>query len=189
MTEEMEISMKQRMPFPPIYTLILLQTLMALIIPRTGLAQGTGYVPGEVIVRYGAGVAAQQIQAIETRFDLTVLSELPHLRLRHYKLPEGVTVPVAIEQLSAIPEVESVDPNVIYRLQGIPSDPLFGEQWGLHNTGQTVQGINGSADADIDWPEAMDLFSPSDYGDGGRDRLGCCARPPGDHLERLGQSG
>jgi hypothetical protein len=158
----MEIGMKQRLFFPSIRTLILFHTLNALVIPRIGLAQGPDHVPGEVLVRYEAGVAAQQIQAIEAQFDLTVLSELPHLRLRHYKLPEGVSVPVAIEQLSAIPEVESVDPNVIYRLQGIPSDPLFGEQWGLHNTGQNIQGIAGSADADIDWPEAMDLFSPSD---------------------------
>jgi subtilisin family serine protease len=136
--------------------------LLALVIPRSGLGQEPEYVPGEVVVRYEAGVTAQEIRAIETRFDLAVISELPHLRLRHYELPQGVTVEATIEQLTAMPEVESVEPNVIHRLQGIPSDPLFGEQWGLNNTGQTVQGIAGLEDADIDWPEAMDLLSPSD---------------------------
>lgn len=34
-----------------------------------------------------------------------------------------------------------------------PNDPSFGNQWGMHNTGQN----NGTADADIDAPEAWDI--------------------------------
>jgi Subtilase family len=34
-----------------------------------------------------------------------------------------------------------------------PNDPRFGEQWGLHNTGQN----GGTPDADIDAPEAWDI--------------------------------
>ena len=76
------------------------------IITQRELGKKPDYVPGEVIVRYKAGVAIQQIQTIETQFALTVLSGLPHLRLRHYKLPEGVTVSVATEQLAAVPEID-----------------------------------------------------------------------------------
>ena len=33
--------------------------------------------------------------------------------------------------------------------------------WGLHNTGQTVNGVAGTADADIDAPEAWDMTTGS----------------------------
>lgn len=54
-----------------------------------------------------------------------------------------------------------VQPNYIYWIHGIPSDPSFGQQWGLHNTGQNVNGIVGSLDADGDVPEAWDLVQGS----------------------------
>jgi subtilisin family serine protease len=40
-----------------------------------------------------------------------------------------------------------------------PNDPLFDLKWSLHNTGQTVAGETGIADADIDMPEAWDLIT------------------------------
>src|SRR5689334_22200931 len=36
----------------------------------------------------------------------------------------------------------------------LPNDPYLAEQWGLHNTGQTVNGAAGAAGADIHAPEA-----------------------------------
>ena len=42
-----------------------------------------------------------------------------------------------------------------------PDDPLFAQNWGLHNTGQTVQSLTGTADADIDAPEAWDQTTGS----------------------------
>lgn len=46
----------------------------------------------------------------------------------------------------------------------IPNDEYFGQQWHLHNTGQEVNdGHFGTADADIDAPEAWDItFGSSD---------------------------
>ena len=39
----------------------------------------------------------------------------------------------------------------------IPADNRFGELWGLHNTGQVVNGTSGTADADIDAPQAWNI--------------------------------
>ena len=33
--------------------------------------------------------------------------------------------------------------------QGAPNDERFGELWGLHNTGQLVDGLSGTDGADI----------------------------------------
>ncbi len=121
------------------------------------------FVEGEVLVRYRSEVSGEEVSAMEARFALSLLNALPHLRLRHYRLPEGLEVDAAIEALQAEAVVESVDRNVLHSLQVVPNDPRFSEQWSLHNTGQSVQGITGTADSDIDWPEAMDLFAPIAY--------------------------
>jgi len=39
----------------------------------------------------------------------------------------------------------------------LPNDPKFGDQWGLHNIGQTVQGFTGVPDQDIDAPEGWEI--------------------------------
>lgn len=44
-------------------------------------------------------------------------------------------------------------------------DPLFTDQWFLHNTGQTIRGQIGVADADINAPEAWALFPQNQIGD------------------------
>ena len=38
-----------------------------------------------------------------------------------------------------------------------PSDPDFDQLWGLDNTGQTVNGVTGTAGADISATEAWDI--------------------------------
>lgn len=126
-------------------------------IPLEGSANDHDYVDGEVLVRFISRASQTEIAQFEQAHDLTLLSDVAHLRLRHYRLPEGLTVEKAIEILSLHPVVEYAEPNAVHRLQVIPSDPRFQEQWSLHNTGQVVEGIRGRFDADIDWPEAMDI--------------------------------
>lgn len=48
--------------------------------------------------------------------------------------------------------VAYAEPNKILRATTIPNDPLFGQLYGLNNTGQT----GGTPDADIDAPEGWD---------------------------------
>jgi subtilisin family serine protease/subtilisin-like proprotein convertase family protein len=48
--------------------------------------------------------------------------------------------------------IAEYEPNGVLSAAVIPNDPLFAEQWGLHNIG----GSAGLADADVDAPEAWD---------------------------------
>jgi hypothetical protein len=71
-------------------------------------------------------------------------------------------------EYSKHPEVEYVEPVIIYRRGAIPNDAFFTNLWGHHNTGQTISenpfGVltfTGIPDADIDAPEAWDVQTGS----------------------------
>jgi len=77
-----------------------------------------------------------------------------------YKLTfdENLDISELVSELEEDPSVEYAEPNYIYTTQVTPNDPYFSDQWGLHNTGQT----GGTADADIDAPEAWDISTRSE---------------------------
>ena len=58
-----------------------------------------------------------------------------------------------VEELNTSSIVEYAEPDHFYQIQLTPNDPSYSLLWGLHNTGQT----GGTADADIDAPEAWDI--------------------------------
>ncbi|MHC4388137.1 MAG: S8 family serine peptidase [Planctomycetota bacterium] len=74
------------------------------------------------------------------------------------KLPPGMTVEDALQRFDKANGILYAQPN--YRLNAswtFPNDSRFAELWGMHNTGQT----GGTADADIDAPEAWDITTGS----------------------------
>lgn len=66
-----------------------------------------------------------------------------------------------ISRLEKDPNVEYVEPNYIYKLSStspvMANDTHFDQLWGLHNTGQQINNFEGTADADMDLPEAWAL--------------------------------
>ena len=87
-------------------------------------------------------------------------------RLFLVEVPHGTDAPgmVAAFRAGGV-DVENADLDVIGSLATIiPSDPSFGLQWGLSNTGQTIctsSCSTGMPDADIDAPEAWMIHSGS----------------------------
>lgn len=72
--------------------------------------------------------------------------------------PKLETVPRAVTRLSGMTKrVRVAEPDHILRAQTTPNDPSYSTLWGLHNTGQS----SGTADADIDAPEAWALSTGS----------------------------
>ena len=76
-----------------------------------------------------------------------------------YKVRSDASLIKIKYELNKLPEVEYVEFNYIHNLQQFkPNDPEYNNQWYLHNTGQSVNGVKGSIDSDIQWPEVMDKF-------------------------------
>jgi GTP:adenosylcobinamide-phosphate guanylyltransferase len=63
-----------------------------------------------------------------------------------------------LDELKSKNCVEGVVQNKKISLASLSSEPLYSQQWYLNNTGQTVQGVTGVSDVDIDYPEAYQKF-------------------------------
>ena len=74
-----------------------------------------------------------------------------------YRLGPKASAGAILKKLRADKRVEAAEPDDVYRVNGLPNDPSFGQQWGLNNTGQTILGTSGAVDADVDAPEAWGL--------------------------------
>ena len=82
-------------------------------------------------------------------------------RVQHLKLDKGVNVEDALVKYRQSPAVEYAEPNYLHHVTAIPNDTQFTSLWGLHNTGQNVNGTAGAPDVDIDAPEAWDITTGS----------------------------
>ena len=114
----------------------------------------------DVLVRFNASVpapqknqvlaAAPQLQIVEA--DWAGMNGA--YRLRHAS-GSGVDVIEKANEMALRPEMLWAEPDMVFTGTSglIPNDTGFGSCWGLHNTGQS----GGTADVDMDGPEAWDL--------------------------------
>jgi|GEM_PF-445569 len=77
-------------------------------------------------------------------------------RLAHIHLAAGMDVQGMQRWYARQPDVEYAEPNYIARKAVIPNDTSFNLQWALRNTGQNVNGVSGTAGADIGAVTAWD---------------------------------
>jgi len=123
------------------------------------------YVPGEVIVKFkdqemnlqnSSGLnEARAFAATENAY---VKDQVEPANLAVLKTKGNETVESMMERIQQDPSVESVQPNFQY-YPYIPFDPDMGKQWALNNYAQEVNGVTGTADADIDATEAWGIDS------------------------------
>ncbi|MGH2922385.1 MAG: S8 family peptidase, partial [Gaiellaceae bacterium] len=120
-------------------------------------------VTGEIIVAFKPNVSATAQNELLGRVDAK--------RKRRFDRIHGALVSVApgkvgqtIRSLERDRRVAYAEPNFLLFADdhgGTPNDPSFHQLWGLNNFGQTVNGIAGTPDADIDAREAWSVSTGS----------------------------
>jgi hypothetical protein len=105
-------------------------------------------VAGEAIVTYRPWVSAQSRAESISQAGTSRIKAVARRPIERVRLPDGMSIDKAIEHFKKDPRVESIQPNGLYSLSGAPSDPFFGNQWSLSNTGRNGT-VSGAAGADI----------------------------------------
>ena len=135
---------------------------------QTPLNVGAVAVPGELLVAFKSGYSFVHLTT-ESRQLMTGAKLLGASKqggeFTKVMLQEDVNMERAVEAYRLDPAVQAVSLNYLRYPSLTPNETRFGELWGLHNVGQTIPsasiGTNnpGTADADIDAPEAWDVIT------------------------------
>ncbi|MEE8104605.1 MAG: PKD domain-containing protein [Planctomycetota bacterium] len=109
---------------------------------------------GAILVRFADDATGGAILDAAAAVDAEHLASFATLNIRrwHVAAPDQ-----AVRTLNDSEFVRYAERDVGLATAGTPNDTRFGEQWHLHNTGQT----GGTPDADIDAPEAWDIVTDS----------------------------
>jgi len=120
------------------------------------------YVSDELLVKFKASVSPQaRIDALASRGSRALRMGIGSGDRVLVKLPRGHSVAQAMADFGKMSEVESVQPNYIYRKLLAPNDPSYTQLWGLRNTGQSITGgsfpTSKVVGADIGAEQAWDI--------------------------------
>lgn len=117
------------------------------------------YHPTRVIVQFQSGTTASAkqdahaaIAGVRPFWQSSVISGLEVV-----EVPNG-QVQASVLSYRRQPGVLWAEPSYRLTALDIPNDTRFSDQWGLHNTSQTVNGADGHYDADVDAPLAWDIW-------------------------------
>ena len=116
------------------------------------------YYDAQLLLRFSSNAdaaAREQILGGSFELDRVLVRKMDLVLVR---IVDGTSVSDAIAHLNELDGVVYATPDHVVTLRDtFPNDSSFGQQFGKHNTGQT----GGTADADIDAPEAWDLATGS----------------------------
>ena len=125
------------------------------VVPNSGPSERQAYVADEIIIRFKPGTQAAARANVKAQHALQAKRNVPLIGAELVRIGNGKSVEQVISALKASNQVELAQPNYLYYPQTTtPQDEFWSLLWGLHNTGQTVFGDLGTADVDIDAPEA-----------------------------------
>lgn len=118
----------------------------------------TVFSPDRVIVEWAKGASRGERTEAREDADVDFSRDLGDRRFQLVETEPGQTPRQAVRELEANPAVRLAERDGYSAPNAIPDDPLFGQLWGLLNSGAGIAGFAGAvAGADIDASGAWDL--------------------------------
>ncbi len=113
-------------------------------------------VTGQIIVKFKPQYTTAQINAHLKQYNASILKQITGINQTVVKVPAGQEDTIA-QQMKTDPYVDTAQRDYTTHAFFTPNDPDFSFQYGLNNTGQTIQGQKGIAGDDIHAEAAWDV--------------------------------
>ena len=113
-------------------------------------------VSGQVLVKFKPDTSQNTIDNELKRHGAKVTDQVAAIGVLVLAVPQNAESRI-ITALSKNPNVEFAEADYLAFTTAVPNDTYFANQWGLENTGQTIAGQQGTADADIDASSAWNI--------------------------------
>jgi thermitase len=126
--------------------------LAATLAAPAGARDGAPSGPAIVLARFADQTSVSKVSAVARGLDAERVGAVDGLPVQVLRVADAAEAAAVAAELAARAEVRWAHPSHTYSpaVGGIPNDPRFAEQYGLHNTGQQA---GWTHDADIDGPE------------------------------------
>jgi len=137
------------------FLLIALLTLLGLpIFNKSVKAKNEDFVSGQILVKFKSGTSQEDKNKQLENNKAKVKNKIEQLDTYVLQVPANAEEKV-VAALSKNPHVEYAELDYKAEAFLVPNDTYFTQrQWGLENTGQTINGVVGVVDADVDGPTA-----------------------------------
>lgn len=137
--------------------------VLGLLVPPAGSSpassESSHYDRDHILVGWARDLPDQARADVHAQQGGEVANRLESIDVDVVEVPENQDPNEWVARYQSHPHVAFAELNYEVEQTSIPSDTLFDDQWGFHNIDQLVTGslINGTADWDIDGPEAWDI--------------------------------
>jgi subtilisin family serine protease len=125
---------------------------------------GLPFDPTSILVKFADGSTAEEREMLRKVLDAQTIETWDLVPgLEHLAIGGDVkqTIALANDLGKAMGIIEYAEPDLLYKLGATPNDTFYSLQWGMNNTGQTVNNDPGIAGADIDANLAWDVTTGS----------------------------